>query len=70
MDGTAREGLRPFSIITSSCIPDPLFFSFFLKRTRKSYTTAVLSFSGTLNEKKTKNRFHKRTDDKLTDFIK
>jgi hypothetical protein len=53
MDGTAREGLRPFSIITSSCVPDPLFFSF-LKRTRKSYTTAVLSFSGTLNEKNRK----------------
>jgi len=54
MDSTAKEGLRPFSIITSSCISGPLFFSFLKTGMRKSYTTAVLSFSGTLNEKNRK----------------
>jgi hypothetical protein len=29
MDGMVREGLRPFSIITSSCIADSLFFNYF-----------------------------------------
>jgi hypothetical protein len=41
MDSTAREGLRPFSIITSSCIPDPLFFNF-LKKTKNLIQQTVL----------------------------
>jgi hypothetical protein len=69
MDGTAKEGLRPFSIITSSCIPDPLFSSFFKKRLENLIPPQYFLFLE-LSMKKTENSFHKRTDDELTDFIK
>lgn len=44
MDGTAREGLHPFSIITSSCISDPLFFIFFKKDQKILYHSSTFFF--------------------------
>jgi len=56
IDRTAKEGLRPFSIITSSYIADLLFFSF-LKKAR-FYTTKIFSFLER-TMKKTENKFSK-----------
>jgi len=56
MDGTVKEGLRPFQL-SPLLVSQALSSSVFIKRTRKSYTTAVLSFSGILNKKKPKTVF-------------
>jgi len=64
-----RGGLRPFSSITSSCVPDPTFFTRFLQTQENLIPSQQILFLD-LAMKKAENRFHKRTNEELADFIK